>query len=209
MPQTKIESLGPGRAWGVWQIAESEPDLSFLSFESCPDEVVHPQKRLEWLAGRALMKTLVEHVGLSYEGMRKDEFGKPFLKTHSHQISLSHSFPYVAAQIDASQSVGIDVEQTKEKLRQVGPRVLSPEETADAGNDLVKLCIYWCAKEALYKIHGRRNVLFSDHLRIKPFALSDRGTLQCLIDLDEARAKIDLGYQVTRDYVLVFTQSSQ
>ena len=206
MPLSKIESLGTGRAWGLWFITEMEPDLSFLSFESCPEDVVHPQKRLEWLAGRALIRTLVEKTNLTYDGIRKDEFGKPFLKTHPHSISLSHSFPYVAAQIDLTQAVGIDVEQPKEKLRQVGPRVLAPNEVADANGDVTKLCIYWCAKEALYKIHGRRNILFSDHLQVDPFPLSSTGRLKGRIQVSGNNTTIVLGYRVTGDYVLVYTE---
>lgn len=205
---SSIESLGPGRAWGLWLITESEPDLSYLSFESSPDDILHPQKRLEWLAGRALIKALVEHLGLSYEGLRKDEFGKPFLKTHPHSISLSHSYPYVAAQIDVIQPVGIDVEQVRAKLASVGPRVLSPEEVADASDNNVKLCIYWCAKEALYKIHGKRNVMFTDHLRIQPFELADQGRLTGLIDLSPVKTNVTLRYRVTKEYVLVYTEAA-
>ncbi len=206
MPLSKIETLGKGQAWGLWNIDEPEPDLSYLSFETCPDDIIHPQKRLEWLGGRALIRTLVEHINLPYEGVRKDEFGKPFLKTHAHSISLSHSYPIVAAQIDVLQPVGIDVEQAKEKLRQVGPRVLAPEELDDAQGDLIKLCIYWCAKEALYKIYGRRNVLFSDHLRIQPFALSEAGILTGLISVLPLKTTVRLGYRVTNDYVVVYTE---
>lgn len=206
MPLSKIETLGTERAWGLWLIGEAEPDLSFLSFESCPEDVIHPQKRLEWLAGRALVRTLVEKLNLPYDGIRKDEFGKPFLKTHPHSISLSHSFPYVAAQIDRTQSVGIDVEQPKEKLKQVGPRVLTPEEVADAKGNITKLCIYWCAKEALYKIHGRRNLMFSDHLLVDPFPLSAAGTVNGKIQLSGNNTQVLLGYLVTQDYVLVYTQ---
>lgn len=207
MPLSKIEILGKDSAWGLWNIEETEPDLSFLSFESCPEDIVHPQKRLEWLAGRALIRALVEHVELTYEGLRKDEFGKPFLKTHSHSISLSHSFPYVAAQIDASQSVGIDVEQVKEKLNQVGPRILAQEEFADAEGDLVKLCIYWCAKESLYKIYGKRNLLFSDHLRIQPFVRATSGSLTGEINVSPDKMNVRLGYRVTPEYVLVYTET--
>ena len=207
MPLSKIEPLGPDQAWGLWYINEAEPDLSFLSFESCPDDVAHPQKRLEWLAGRALVRALVEHLKLPYDGIKKDEFGKPSLKTHSHSISLSHSFPYVAAQIDSSHSVGIDVEQAKEKLRQVGPRVLTPEEVADANEDLTKLCIYWCAKEALYKIHGRRNLMFTDHLRIQPFQLAQAGTINGQIQVLPTKMNVKLGYRVTEEYVLVYTEN--
>jgi len=207
MPLSNIETLEKARAWALWKIEESEPDLSFLSFESCPDDIVHPQKRLEWLAGRALIRALTEHIGLSYEGLTKDEFGKPFLKEHPHAISLSHSYPYVAAQIDKSQLVGIDVEQVKEKLHQVGPRILSPEEFADAQGDAVKLCIYWCAKESMYKIYGKRNLLFSDHLRIQPFVRTSAGTIVGEIDVPPTKMKVQLGYRVTSEYVLVFTES--
>lgn len=205
MPVSKIESLGKTSAWGLWNINEAEPDLSFLSFETCPEDVVHMHKRLEWLAGRALLRALVEYLDLPYSGIRKDEFGKPFLKSLPHYVSLSHSYPYVAAQIDQFQSVGIDVEQPKEKLKQIGPRVFSPEELADANNQLAKLCVYWCAKETLYKIYGRRNLLFSDHLRILPFQLSDAGMLTGKILFPEKETAVNLKYHVTDEYVLVYT----
>ena len=205
MPVSKIESLGENRAWGLWNINETELDLSFLSFETCPEDVVHVHKRLEWLAGRALIRALVEHLDLPYSGIRKDEFGKPYLKTLPHYISLSHSYPYVAAQIDQFQSVGIDVEQPKEKLRQIGPRVFSPDEFSDAKGILAKLCVYWCAKEALYKIYGKRNLLFSDNLRVLPFELSDTGLLNGKILIPENETTVQLQYLVTNDYVLVYT----
>lgn len=208
MPLSKIETLGKESVWGLWNIEETEPDLSFLAFESCPEDIVHQQKRLEWLAGRALIRTLAEHIKLTYDGLRKDEFGKPFLKTHPHSISLSHSYPFVAAQIDVSHSVGIDVEQVKEKLKQVGPRVLAPEEFADAQGDVVKLCIYWCAKEALYKIYGKRNLLFSDHLRIQPFVRGTTGSLTGEINVSPVKMNVRLGYRVTPEYVLVYTETT-
>lgn len=207
MPLSKIETMGPQGAWGLWFISEDEADLSYLSYESSPEDIIHPQKRLEYLAGRALIKTLVESLHLAYEGIRKDEFGKPFLKVHPHAISLSHSYPYVAAQIDRYMPVGIDVEQVKEKLRQVGPRILSAGEVADAGDSLVKLCIYWCAKESLYKIYGKRNLLFSDHLKIQPYPLKEAGSLRGTIDAGPEPMHVRLEYQVTKEYVIVYTDT--
>lgn len=209
MPLSRIETADDQGAWGLWHITEEEPDLSYLSFETCPEEIVHPQKRLEYLAGRALMRTLVEAVRLPYEGIRKDEYGKPHLKHHPHAISLSHSYPYVAAQIDRHHPVGIDVEQIREKLKQVGPRVLSPEEVADADGSLIKLCVYWCAKEALYKIHGKRNILFSNHLLVSPFALAESGTLFARIDAEGSDRRVRLGYHITNAFVLVYTDTKK
>ena len=205
MPRLKIHSLGPEQAWAVWHITETEEELSFLSLESCPETIVNPQKRLEWLSARALIQALLQHFGLAYQGLRKDEFGKPFLKEHAHHISLSHSYPYVAAQLDRSQLVGIDLEQPKEKLRTIAHRVFTPGEVDDAANDLVKLCIYWCAKEALYKLYGKRNLFFTDHLRIMPFDLSQAGLLMGKIQLPENETVVHLRYLVNSDFVMVYT----
>lgn len=205
MALLKIESLGKEQAWGLWQIIEREEEISFAALESCPEEIVNAQKRLEWLAGRALIKSLVEDCGLQYHGLRKDEFGKPFLKNNAHHISLSHSYPFVAAQIDRLHPVGIDLEQPKEKLRTVALRVFTKEEVKDSGDDIVKLCVYWCAKEALYKIYGKRNLLFTDHLRVMPFDLSGAGSLTGTIQFPESETIVPLQYLVKADFVMVYT----
>lgn len=205
MALLKIESLGKEQAWGLWRISETEQELSFAALESCPEEIENEQKKLEWLAGRALIKSLVEGCGLQYNGLRKDEFGKPFLKNNTHYISLSHSFPLVAAQIDLLHPVGIDLEQPKEKLRTIAPRVFTEEEVRDAGDDIVKLCVYWCAKEALYKIYGKRNLLFTDHLRVMPFDLSGAGDLTGKIQFPENETIVRLQYLVMTDFVIVYT----
>lgn len=208
MPLSKIQSLGKQQCWALWHITETEEALSFLSMESCPEDIINSQKRLEWLAARALIKSMLEDAGLEYYGLRKDEFGKPFLKKHQHQISLSHSFPYVAAQLDGGTPVGIDLEQPKEKLKAIAHRVFSPEEVADAGDNIIKLCIYWCAKETLYKIYGKKNLMFTDHLKVSPFVLADTGTMTGKILFEGNEPAVRLGYLVEQDFVLVYTHTN-
>jgi 4'-phosphopantetheinyl transferase len=207
MPLLKIHTLGKDSAWALWHIQELEPALSSETGEMCPFEITRDQKRLEWLAGRATIKSLAENLGLQYGGVRKDEFGKPRLFNHPHHISLSHSYPYVVAQIDLTHSVGIDLEQPKEKLRNIAHRVFNQDEVKDAGDNLVKLCIYWCAKESLYKIYGKRNLLFTDHLRIMPFALSQAGNLTGKIQLNENESIVPLKYLVMKEFVVVYTDA--
>jgi phosphopantetheinyl transferase len=206
MPLVKSEMTGVQSAWGLWEINETEQELAFIAMESCPDDIVAPSKRREYLAGRALVKTLVEKVGAEYTGIRKDEQGKPHLKDQKHEISLSHSSPYVAAQIHAGAAVGIDIEQPKEKLLRVAPRVLSGAEEKDAGDDIVKHCVYWCAKEAMYKIHGKRGLHFNSQLNLDPFELKKSGSLTGYIRTDGKTTVVALGYVVKDDYVLVYTK---
>jgi 4'-phosphopantetheinyl transferase len=206
MPLMKLNKLGKQSAWALWFITENEQELSFHAMETCPEEIVSIPKRLEWLSGRALIKMLVEHCGLDYLGIRKDEFGKPFLKEYTHQISLSHSHPYVAAQIHPEVPVGIDLEQPKEKLLKIAPRVLSPAELSDAGDNVIKHCVYWCAKEALYKIYGKKGLHFENQLRLDPFHLQRYGDLKGIIHATDQHDSVLLGYTIQPGYVIVYTK---
>jgi len=206
MPLLKIQKTDKQSGWALWFITEQEAELSEASGELVDSTIASYTKRLEWLAGRALIKSLVEQCGLEFQGITKDEFGKPFLKNHPHPISLSHSYPYVAAQIDSIQEVGIDLEQPKSKLLNIAHRVLSPTEFEDAGTDVVKHCIYWCAKEAMYKLYGKRGLSFSHHLIVSPFELMRTGDLKGKIIANGKSTELELTYSVQPDYVLVHTK---
>ncbi len=191
--------------WALWKIVESESQLAIEldPHENVPEQITNAQKRLEYLAGRILLKKLLELWQEEFRGLSKDEFGKPHLIRHSYPISLTHSYPYVAAVIDPSRPVGIDLEQPKEKLLRVAPRVLHLEERADAGTDIIKHCIYWCAKEALIKIHGKKDLVLAENLRIRPFSMQKQGELIGRIIVNTSETAIPLKYVVFADYVVV------
>src|SRR5688572_3372738 len=117
MPLEKLEYQAQERAWGIWKIAEDEQFLldQVKDYESISATITHPEKRLEFIAGRVLARKLLEALGKPFEGVTKDVFGKPFFKENTYHLSLSHSFPYVAALTDLRQPVGIDLEQIKKK----------------------------------------------------------------------------------------------
>jgi 4'-phosphopantetheinyl transferase len=170
----------------LWSLTESEPELrnslgstyNFVDLET----ISHPQKIREWLASRLLIKTLAEESGIFYEGMHKDEHGKAFLVNNDSHISLTHTADYVAAVINLNSSVGIDMEKKSEKLLRTAKKFLSPGEYEDAGNDIATLCVYWCAKEALYKLYGKKQISFKDSIRIDPFSILDTEITGSLTD---------------------------
>jgi 4'-phosphopantetheinyl transferase len=205
MPLEKLEYQPEKRAWGIWRITEDEQSLlnQVSDYESISDAITHPQKRLEFIAGRVLARNILEALGKPFEGVVKDFFGKPFFKQNTLQLSLSHSYPYVAAVTDTTQPVGIDLEQITKKLLKVGPRVLHPSELQDAGNDEIKHCIYWCAKEALIKIYGKKDLVFSKHLLVNPFKLEKEGPLVGKIIIGEIETTVPLQYIVYSSFVVV------
>lgn len=131
--------------------------------------ITHPAQRVEWLASRVAIRNLAEAQRIVYQGLQKDEFGKPSLIGASQQISLSHTGGWAAAVLHRTKPVGIDIEPIREQFRRVVPRVLSASEISHAADDPNRLAVYWCAKEALYKLYGKRKLTFREHLLIEPF----------------------------------------
>lgn len=207
MPLIKIQKTGNQSAWALWFISETEQEFTSHVDERPEPTITSPMKRLEWLAGRVLLQQLVEQSGLEYQGTIKNEFGKPFLKNLPHHISLTHSFPYVAAQIDLHHEIGIDLEQPKSKLLKIAHRVLSPAELMDAGSDVVKHCVYWCAKETMFKAYGKRGLHFSNQLQVKPFVLLNAGDIYGKINTDNNSRELTMSYLIQPDYVLVHTKT--
>jgi phosphopantetheinyl transferase len=129
----------------------------------------HPQKQIEFFCSRLTIKHLSDKLGIKYLGIKKDEYGKPYLVGSVWQFSLTHTVEYIAVVMHETRDLGIDMEQPSEKLLRIAHKYLSENERSDANNDLDKLCIYWSAKEALYKLYGKRKVIFIDNLLISPF----------------------------------------
>ena len=207
MPLQKIEENG-GSRWALWKIEEDEATLAqeTIPYEKVPDLLVNGKKRLEWFAGRALVKRLMDHAGIPFKGIVKDPHGKPFPAECSLQLSLSHSFPYVAAYLHTDRSVGIDLEQPKAKLLTIAPRVLDPAELADAGQNITKHCIYWCAKEALIKIYGKKDLILAKNLKISPFSLNSAGEIIGRIVVNSTETIVPLYYEVYPDFTLVLNK---
>jgi 4'-phosphopantetheinyl transferase EntD len=207
MPLRKITN-GNGHTWGIWKVEEDE---KFFFHElngvgDIPETLTHIKKRIEWLAGRVLVKILMEKSGLTFRGIVKNEFGKPFPVESSYQLSLSHSYPYVAAYLHERESIGIDLEQPKEKLLRIAPRVLDEEELKTAGDDLNKHCVIWCAKEVLVKVHGKKDLVFASNLKINPFSMNSSGTLTGRIIVNSHYTIVPLYYELESDFIIVLNK---
>jgi phosphopantetheinyl transferase len=204
MPLENIHK-GADRTWALWKIEENEETLQGLisADEVAPESIANPFKRLEYLAGRLLLKQLLAEWNIDYKGIVKDQHGKPFLRDLDIHISMSHSYPYVAAVADRHNVVGIDLEQPKDKLLRIGPRVLNARELQDASHDITKHCIYWCAKEALIKIYGKKDLVLSKNLAISPFLIQKKGFLTGSIIVNGIQNTIPLYYEVYDNFVVV------
>jgi len=210
MPLLKIHHSGPADAWAVWEVKEEEDFFSaeLPEADRCPEDIRFPAKRVEWTAGRFLVKYLFNTCGMDYRGLRKDESGKPFPVESVAQVSISNSLPYIAVQVNAEYPVGLDIEKPRKNIKMVMDRILSRTERGDAGTDHLKMMIYWCAKEAMFKIHGRHGVIFSKDLRVRPFHRAGSGTLEGMITAGGMEKKVKLDYLQQSGFTLVTTNAT-
>jgi 4'-phosphopantetheinyl transferase len=196
MPLAKITSINQNVAWGLWNISESENELLSLAKKLPIDlseltEISHPTKRLEWLAGKCCLAQLLDSINESFGGLYKSTHGKPFLTEQNGHISLSHSFPYAAAIFNKINPAGIDIEPPHEKLRKISQRFMNEQEHHWAANDLEKMCVFWTAKETLYKIMDIHGVSFQDDMLVSPL-LDDFSKLSGIFKVDGQTHNIPL-----------------
>lgn len=158
----------------LWKIEEPPSYfLEYLGIDSVDlakcSNATHPVKQLEWLASRSCVKYTVEQLEHTYHGIGKDHHNNPYLIEIQGFVSLSHTNEYAVAVVSLEEEVGIDIERISDKLSRVAHKFLSPPERTLARDDLFKMCVYWCAKESLYKWYGKKNLSFKENIYIEPF----------------------------------------
>jgi len=121
----------------------------------------HPSRRKEWLAIRWLLKN---HLGFIPK-IHYKENGKPFLKSLSSEISISHSRDFAAVCI-SNYPCAVDIDNWQRNYTSVASRYLSPQEYNAYSGEQKKLALAWMAKEATYKIIGQSQVIFASQISV-------------------------------------------
>jgi phosphopantetheinyl transferase len=207
MPIVKIEQGNPALA--IWRIEETEEwflaQLQLSPAEQAQFEPIKGWRRMEWLAVRHLVAELLP--GAERSQLVKDEYGKPHLHNSSLQVSISHSQQLAAAMV-GKPVLGIDIQKIVEKIGRLAPRFLSTQELdfiSLGAQRVAHLHVCWCAKEALYKAYGKKELDFCLHLQLEPFAYkAEGGTLVGWIRKGEFQAKFNLQYRtIEEEWMLV------
>lgn len=165
--------------WALWEISEEENPLR-EALPSHPEEdayfetISHPDKRKEFLAARLTVQALLQERGQSYQGLLKDKYDKPFLNHPPYYVSISHTHNAAVA-ILHEQAVGIDIEPKRDKLWRIAHKFLAPSEKIFVGDSLDKLTLIWSAKEALYKLYGKKKLSFKENMCCQTFEPNSEG----------------------------------
>ena len=194
---------------GVWQVTETEEELKALS--SVPSDEMEEisfirseSLRRQKLAVRALLDEMFEDkVYLSHH-----DNGKPYIENSVTNISITHTEKYVAVILNDNDDVGIDIESLARDFSSVEKKALSEDEIDDLEDDEKRngqLAIYWCAKEAIYKMLGQYDVNFAEQIEVEKFRPKKDGELEATFeDEDGYEEEFDLEYIIFDNHVLVW-----
>jgi phosphopantetheinyl transferase len=156
---------------GIWHLTETLDELCAYFAEdelTAPDlnKYTFEKRKKEWLATRALLQQLTgEKITVSYT-----ETGKPLLIHHQYKhLSISHSQEYVAIFLHQKLEVGIDIENKNRNYNSIEKRFLSLPEIEQVRKDPLLQCLYWCTKEAVFKLISQDGISFKEQIHIFPF----------------------------------------
>ena len=161
---------------GIWKIEETEQ--FFLDTVPLQNEITHPHKRMQHLAGRYLLRYLFPD--FPYDLIRIADTRKPFLVNDLYHFSISHCGDYAAAIVSSQKRVGVDVEIFSEKIERVKDKFVNKVEENTIShfapdNHLNKyLTLMWSCKESIFKWYGSGQVDFKKHMQLQAIHFDER-----------------------------------
>lgn len=201
------KQLGDDTEFAIWKIEETADELlAGLQLkeheQAVLDDLNNGKRSLHWLSTRVLLRQLINTD--EYIDCKVDENGKPYLANFPYHISFSHSFDYAAVILSKSKPVGIDIEIVKDKIARVADKFLTKQETAflDTQHTIAHLYICWCAKEAIYKLQGKRNVSFKDNIRLSAFAYQEHGSFPARLNAEQTCKMFEVHYERFENYMI-------
>jgi phosphopantetheinyl transferase len=179
MPLYKTLTISESTKVVIWKIEETIDDLQkdiLLSKNS--ENRLHSMKSELHQKGFLSIRHLLKEFNIQDADLQYDEFGKPHLKD-GRFISMTHSFQFTGVIVSDDKKVGIDIEKQREKILKIAHKFTPIEEYKTIANVAAlirKLTIVWGAKESLYKIFGKKKLLFLHHIDIEDFDFEDEKT---------------------------------
>jgi 4'-phosphopantetheinyl transferase EntD len=197
---------------GIWHIEEAED--FFLHKVPVQQNITHPHKRLQHLAGRFLLKYLFRdfpHAEILIADTRK-----PYLPNEQYHFSISHCGDYAAAIVSSTHRVGIDIEIPSDKVERIKHKfvheseqqlLVSSEPLAVSSSPVTVQCllftIMWSAKESLFKWYSLGKVDFKENMQlINPIEKQNDSLILPFIFKKESSIRLNITSKIFDEIVL-------
>jgi phosphopantetheinyl transferase len=162
MPFIKIENLNSGTI-GFWKIDENDD----FNYANSILESYHPNwlnyknthRKKQILATRLLAEKMCPNTAIF-----QNSFGKPCFKLKNKYLSISNDENIIVLYL-SNQPCGIDIQSSNSKVLSISHKFHNKNDFANKSNE-EELIHLWCAKESIYKIFGKPEILFKQHITI-------------------------------------------
>lgn len=206
MPLYKTLTINEKTKVVIWKIEETIDDLlKGISLSENSKNRLQSMKSEIHQKGFLSIRHLLNEFNIQDTDLQYDEFGKPHLKD-GRFISMTHSFQFTGVIVSEENKVGIDIEKQREKILKIAHKFTPIEEyktIANATALISKLTIVWGAKESLYKIYGKKKLLFLHHIYIEDFNFEDEKTTG-IIRYEGEESKHHINFLEFEDFTCVF-----
>lgn len=169
MPLFKTIQINKDTAVFVWKITESIDFLKDVYLSKNSLNRLNSMKSEPHQKGFLSIRHLLKINNITDDDLFYNEFGKPLL-TSTKKISITHSFDFSAIVISNQNTVGIDIEKNRDKIKVIKHRFTDLEQGNLSNEAYIKQLTYiWGAKEAMFKIHPSGGMNFKNDLIIDNF----------------------------------------
>ncbi|RYD90525.1 MAG: 4-phosphopantetheinyl transferase family protein, partial [Sphingobacteriales bacterium] len=95
-------------------------------------------------------------------------------------------------------------EQIKEKVERIAHKFMRKQELDFISDErkIEELYVCWCAKEAVYKCYGQKEVSFLDNILLEPFRFEGHGVVEARLRKGDIAIDYTVGYQQYEGYML-------
>lgn len=130
-------------------------------------------RKNEFVATRILRNKLFGLQPILY-----NDIGAPYIYNGPF-ISISHSKTCIGIAVNETHSIGLDLEIPRPNILDIVPKFISTSEQNEFDTQSkMEMTKLWSAKEAMYKLAGRKKIIFSDELILsKQSAEQWKGTI--------------------------------
>lgn len=206
MPLLQTRQLDEHTTLGIWSLVEDVEELitvlpAHIELDANLLES-HVRRQKEWLTSRILTCHLLKRFTEDPLPLHRNPDGKPFFEQDRYFISITHSPELVAVILSDKYEVGIDVEILSPKALRLASKFLTDDERQQTGDQINKTCLYWSAKETLYKLYSRKKLIFKDNLFLTP--TESNNVLSGCIRTDNFFKLYQIQYEKVQNHMLTF-----
>jgi phosphopantetheinyl transferase len=206
MPPLRFERFATDTRAVVWRGTESREELLAALPDAWQGSLpTNHTRQLDTLSARRALLSLAPKAAAA--GFVKDAYGKPHLKGDGAlNFSLSHSHGHAAAVV-SPYACGIDLQKRVDKITKLRHKFEREDERAfisQQPDEIGALHILWGAKESLFKMWGKREIDWHEHLIVLPFQHTPGGgRLLGEVRKDKVYMQANMWFRWVDDFCLV------